>query len=788
MINTIGSPSTGQLQVGIAIVLHDKFTHQAREASKEMKRLHQDAKQVTNANLSAVRSVATMVGAGALALSAGLGSAVRQGAEFVDTMTFVDAIATKNGITLDQLSQKARTLGRDTMWTSQDIASAMQYFAMAGMDTKDIYNNIEAAANLAGSTMSALGGKGGTADIMTNIMKMFRIESTQLNSARVADVLTKGVTSSNTSLYDLAEAVKYAGTTVTNLGGSLEQTAAFIGVLGNAGIQGSMAGTAIANTYRYLTKSIEDSNFKGNKALAKLGLSKKDFLDANGSLIDMGIAMQKIASATKGMPDTERFNTLVQILGVRGERGGSAMIKAFEDYSNLLRTLQNDSQGTASEIIASRMETIAGGLNKMTSAWENVVTTFTEAVSPTLTPIFNTFAQAFDILGKVLNSSWGPLISGAFTFGTVLITVRAASVALKATLKLMFNDTTVSIKNMMAVMRQGMNQNSLSLNQQKLLNTQVLTANNHTTAQMVSNANAVAAAYTRVSAAIAGTGATARATGALVAASGVGSVLMTKRSRYIPTSKPKIITTQTNHGPYTLPYNTQNQLYQQGRKQNRQRVVTPESRPRYGWAKSYSGVTPGGFIVSGRAALSPTQVTQQVVAQGIPGTQITGVASAPKAMAQGAAKAVTAGAITGAVTSGILRSGAIRGIGVALRGVVSFLGGPIGIGLQALIFFLPTIISALTGNNEALDENTKATAALNKHFTDSEPSRHMKDRVNPLTAEEQLIVMAKALETLSETLLNKPVGQVTINIDGKEAVQEILDSNQAEQAVNLGIK
>lgn len=451
-----GSPNQGQLQIGIALVLQDRFSNQAREASSQIRRLHNDAKVVTNANLNAVKSLSQMGLAAGTAASLGLANVIQRGATFVDTMTFVEAIATKNTITMAQLSEKARTLGRDTMFGSQDIASAMQYMAMAGMDTKEIWANIEATANLAGGTMTALGGKGGAADIMTNIMKMFKIASTEINSTRVADILTKGVTSANTNLYDLAEAIKYAGTTVTNLGASLEQTTAFIGVLGNAGIQGSMAGTAMANTYRYLTKSIEDTRFKGNKALKALGLSREDLVDANGNLIDMGLAMQKIAKATSGLSDTQKFNTLVSILGVRGERGGSTMVRAFEDYSKLLNKLQNESGGTAAEVMAKRMESIAGGINKMTSALENIQTTFTESVAPALTPIFNGIAYVFELVGKFFNIPiLGTAVSSLLVFGTALFTVRMGLIALKSSWRLMFNDSTVTFANMIAVMKAG---------------------------------------------------------------------------------------------------------------------------------------------------------------------------------------------------------------------------------------------------------------------------------------------------------------------------------------------
>jgi TP901 family phage tail tape measure protein len=453
---TSGSPNSGQLQIGIALVLKDRFSNQAREASSQIRRLHNEAKVATNANLSAVRTMASAGAALGAGASMAMFGAIRHGAEFIDIMTQVGAIATEDTVKLKDLSDQAQSLGRQTMFTSLDIASGMQYFAMAGMSTKEIKANMGAVANLAAATRTQLGGKMGAADIMTNIMKMFRVESTEANAARISDVLTKAVTSANMSLLDMAESIKYAGTTVTNLGGSVEQTAAFIGVLGNAGLQGSLAGTAITNAYRYLSKSIGDPTYRGNKALTNLGLSKEDFMDAQGGLIDIGMAMQKIHEATRGMSDLDRFNTLISILGVRGERGGSVMIKAFDDYSNLLNRIQSESSGTAQGIMDERMGTIAGGIVKMTSALENIKTTFTESIAPVVTPFVNAVAIIFDGIRKIIQAPViGKFISSLVLIGTVTLTIRLGFLALKATMKLMFNDSLVSLKNMFAAMMGG---------------------------------------------------------------------------------------------------------------------------------------------------------------------------------------------------------------------------------------------------------------------------------------------------------------------------------------------
>lgn len=442
--------------------MEDRFSNQARESSKEIRRLHQEAKNITNANLNAVNRMATAGMAIGSAAAYGIGEAVLQGAKFIDTMTFVKAITKDTGTDFSLLSQRAKTLGKDTMFTSQDIGSAMQYMAMAGQGTTEIFNNITAAADLANATMSELGGKGGAADIMTNIMKMFMIDSTEANSTRVSDVLTRAVTRSNTNLYDLGEAIKYAGTTTTNLGATLEQTAAAIGVLGDAGIQGSMAGTALANAYRYLSKSIGDPNFKGGKALAELGLSKSDFIDAKGQLIDLGLALQKIANASRGLGELDQYNLLVNILGVRGERAGSTMIRAFQNYTNLLDELNNNSQGAAASVREQRMASLAGAIETVQSTWENLTTSFAESLGPTLTPWLRGIGKILEGVQAIFDSPIGPFVSALVTGTVVLGTINASVIALKSSMRLLFNDSTVSLRNMFLVMKQGWKASTIS--------------------------------------------------------------------------------------------------------------------------------------------------------------------------------------------------------------------------------------------------------------------------------------------------------------------------------------
>lgn len=459
---TSGSLTGSNLEIGIALVLQDRFSNQAREASSQIKRLHNEAKMAVTANLQSAKSMAdTVMGWSGRALG-GISSMLQEGAGFVDTMTTVKAITAATDTQMKGLSETAQSLGIVTMFDSKEIASGMQYLAMAGNTAEEIQQMIEGAAYVAGATNMALGGKGGTADLITNVMSTFQIEAA--GAATVGDQLAKAALSSNMSMIDLAEAVKYAGADLVNLKRSLPEVAALAGVLGNAGIQGSMAGTAMSNMARYLNKSLVQPSYKGGKALAALGLSIKDFTDSNGDLIDLSSAIGKIVGGMKGLSSMEVAQVFNDIFGVRGNRAAAALARSLPEYESLLNKILYKSDGYAKSIVEQRMETIAGGIDQMKSALENLRTTFTTAIAPVVTPIFKGIARIFEGIRNIFAlPGIGKAIASFVTFGTTIIFITAAVTKLKAAWKLLTMDSQVSFLNMIRVIKGGWGEATWSL-------------------------------------------------------------------------------------------------------------------------------------------------------------------------------------------------------------------------------------------------------------------------------------------------------------------------------------
>lgn len=463
MAFTSGSPSAGQLEIGIALVLQDRFSNQAREASSVIRGLHRDAKNAVQANLTAVQSYANMASGVANSIVSTLTTTIETGADFIDMMTTVGAISGATENQMSWLSETAQTLGLRTMFMSRDIASGMKYLAMAGNDANQIQEMISGAAMMANATGMELGGKGGTADLLTNIMRTFKLEGQQAADI-VGDQLTKAAMSSNVSMADLAESIKYSAASMVTLKQQLPQVAAMIGTLGNAGIQGSMAGTSIRNMADYLTQSITNPNFKGAKALAKLGLGKQDFVDANGDLQDFAVILEKIGTATQGLSTVDQNAVFKSIFGVRGMRAAVAIMRDTEGYFDLLNKIQNNSAGFAEEVVGKRMETLAGKIDIVQSAAENLMTTFSEALgkNPIIMGFLDMVGWAISQLRDLMATPFGPWIAGFAAIAAVGLKIGSIWMGLRARWLLLNGDSQVSFRTMVRLMIGGWNQATIS--------------------------------------------------------------------------------------------------------------------------------------------------------------------------------------------------------------------------------------------------------------------------------------------------------------------------------------
>lgn len=686
MAFTSGSPGSS-LEIGIALVLQDRFSNQAREASNTIRKLHNDAKMAVDANLNAGIGVAnTMMSIADNAFSV-LSASVVAGAEFIDTMTTVGAITQATESQMRELSDIAQTLGLESMFNSQEIASGMKYLAMAGNDFNEVTQMIRGAVMVAGASGMEIGGKGGAADIITNVMRTFRQEGERA-SVVVGDQMTKAALSANISMTDLAESIKYAGADMVTLNQTLPQTMAMIGTLGNAGIQASMAGTAISNMARYLNKSIADPNFKGGKALASIGLSPEDFLDTTGSIIDLGDALEKIKIATQDMNASQRNLIMNQIFGVRGMRAAVAMVNDLEGYRELLNKIQNESSGIASEMMDKRMSSLAGRLDAMVNSFENLATTFATSVTPVLGPIFDAVGYVMGILRNILATPvLGTFIAGFTTLGVLAGVVFPRIIKFWASIKLLRNDSQISMANFFAILRGGWRGAAMDATRYMAIEKALIKQRRG---------------------GIAADGVLASAQAALSGGAVVAGVSKTRNGRY-------------------------------------------------------RDETTGKFIKKTEAQRRLSSATSADIERALTGRPKPNISST-----------------AGRIGKGILSMG---------KGLLGFLGGPWGFAIITIASLIPSLIGAIRGNKEETTRNTEATSNLTKRYdslkTEAEAARLTKQNNQPTT--QDLIDAIRFWATMLDKNNGKPIN-ITLNVDGKKAIQETIDNNQEDVNLNTGIK
>lgn len=385
------------VEVGVAMVLKDRFSQEAGKISGSFRTMMND---MNTWNRGIQMSASNTMDFG-MQLVGGMARAYKYSAGVQNEVWTASKIAGATIAEQREMLQLAKDVNEITPLTASDVASGQRYLAMAGNKFDAIKEMIGPASKLASIFTMPVGQKGGVADLMTNIMSMYQIPMTE--AARVTDDLYTAVTNANISLTDLAQSISYAGADMATAGVDLRQTAAAIGVLGDMGIQGSMAGTSLANMIRYLQLSLVNQKKKGYNALADLGLSPDEFFDAQGNLIDLYTIYQKFAKAAVDLPSRIETPTFFNIFGVRGNRGMLPVLRDIasgRDKMGKILATYDQNMGAVNRLNEERLKTDAGVIDQFESSIENLTVTAGAALGRIFTPVL----KVGNSIIKVINS------------------------------------------------------------------------------------------------------------------------------------------------------------------------------------------------------------------------------------------------------------------------------------------------------------------------------------------------------------------------------------------------
>jgi TP901 family phage tail tape measure protein len=361
---------------------------------------------------SSISGVGQQITAGVTLPVAAMGTAVLSTAgDFEAAMNGVRAVTNATGSDFEDLTGLAREMGAETQFSATEAAHAMEFLGMAGFDTNQIMSSLPDVLNLAAAGGVELAR---SADIASNIMSGFGIEASEMG--RVSDVLAVTLTSTNVNLENLGEAMKYAAPLAQAAGWSFEETAAAIGFLGNAGIQGSMAGTGLNS----ILATLADTSSTGGRRLAEFGVAAQD---ANGQVRPLTDVLTDLADEGAGVAD------VISIFGLEaGPKLQALLGQGSEGVRELIADL-GDSEGAAQRMADIRMEGLNGEIKTLKSAFQDLLITIGDSgfldwatdLARSITDVIRKMAETSPATLKFL----GVLALGAAVVGPLVIVLGA---------------------------------------------------------------------------------------------------------------------------------------------------------------------------------------------------------------------------------------------------------------------------------------------------------------------------------------------------------------------------
>ncbi len=314
---------------------------------------------------------------------AGLGTAaVKTAADFDSAMSQVAAVSGATGSDFDALRDKAREMGAKTKFSASEAAEAMNYMAMAGWKTSDMLSGIEGIMNLAAASGEDLAT---TSDIVTDALTAFGL--TAADSGHFADILAAASSNANTNVSMMGETFKYCAPIAGALGFSAEDTAAAIGLMGNAGIKSTQAGTALRTIMNNLAGEVKICG--GNIGEVTIATT-----NADGSMRNLSDILADCRGAFSRLSESEKAAAAETLVGKNAMSGFLALMNAAPADIEKVTGAIAACDGKSAEMAATMQDNLAGQLTILKSQLQELAISFGEILMPAIRQIV-TWVQGF---------------------------------------------------------------------------------------------------------------------------------------------------------------------------------------------------------------------------------------------------------------------------------------------------------------------------------------------------------------------------------------------------------
>lgn len=423
---------------------YDALQREIIEAEEELRRLQQEAATIST-TLSKIdvagqkmESVGNSIAGagkkmmGVTTVIGGVGiAAVKTAADFDSAMSQVAAVSGATGDDFDALRDKAREMGAKTKFSATEAAEAMNYMAMAGWKTGDMLDGIEGVMNLAAASGEDLAT---TSDIVTDALTAFGL--TAKDSGHFADILAAASSNANTNVSMMGETFKYCAPIAGALGFSAEDTAEAIGLMANAGIKSSQAGTALRTIMNNLAGDVKISG----KAIGDVTIATTN---ADGSMRDLSDIFADCRTAFSGLTESEKAQAAESLVGKNAMSGFLALMNAGEGDIEKLSSAIENCDGSAEKMAMTMQDNLAGQLTILKSQLQELAISFCDILMPAIRSIVSKLQGFVDKLNGMDEGTKRTIVTIALlvaSIGPLLIiigtTISKIGVAMQGFVKL----------------------------------------------------------------------------------------------------------------------------------------------------------------------------------------------------------------------------------------------------------------------------------------------------------------------------------------------------------------
>lgn len=313
-------------------------------------------------------------------------AAMKVGNEFESQMSRVQAISGATGDQLQMLTDQAMDLGASTSFSAKEAALGMEQLASAGFTVEEIYEAMPGLLDLAASSGADLAT---ASEIAASAVRGFGLEAA--DTGYVADLFAEAAARTNAQVEDMGQAMKYIAPVAHAMGLEIDETAAAVGILSDAGIKGGQAGTTLRGALTRLTKPTKDAT----AVMEQYGMS---FYDANGNMLSMEGIIGQLEQGLSGLTQQQRNQALTTLFGQEALSGMLVLLEAGPEKLAELAEGLNGAEGAAKEMADVMLDNTAGALEELGGSIETAAINIQQILAPVvknvvqwLTELVNTF-------------------------------------------------------------------------------------------------------------------------------------------------------------------------------------------------------------------------------------------------------------------------------------------------------------------------------------------------------------------------------------------------------------